>query len=141
VVTSQFNSARRIFVRFDPMPTVPARCTVTSAKLELWADSQIANRSLAAYRADPTVPWTETGLNWNNQPTGLGTPVPVLMPNTDQYVAWTVTDHVRSIYALGASGNNGFMVRDQDETGSGAWQQFNSRAVATNKPQLTVTWG
>jgi hypothetical protein len=53
-------------------------------------------------------------------------------------VVWTVTDHVRSIYALG---NNGFMVRDQDETGGDAWQQFHSRSVATNKPQLTVSWG
>lgn len=141
VVTSQFGSARRVFVRFDTMPTVPSRCTVTSATLRLWADSQIAGRTLAAYRADPTVIWTEAALTWDNRPAGLGAPVPVVMPNGDQYVNWTVTDHVRSIYALGTSGNNGFMVRDQDETGGGAWQQFNSRDAFSNKPQLTVTWG
>jgi hypothetical protein len=138
VVTSQFGSARRVFVRFDPMPTVPARCSVTGATLRLWADSQSAGRTLAAYRANPSVTWTEAGLNWNNQPTGLDTAVPVVMPNTDQYINWTVTNHVRNIYALG---NNGFMIRDQDETGGGAWQQFNSRDAFSNKPQLTVTWG
>jgi hypothetical protein len=84
VVTSQFGSARRIFVRFDPMPAVPSRCTVTSATLQIWADSQIAGRTLAAYRADPAVTWTEAGLNWSNQPAALGTPVPVIMPSTDQ---------------------------------------------------------
>lgn len=138
VVTSQFGSARRTFVRFDTMPTVPSRCTVTGATLQVWADSQIAGRTLAAYRANPSATWTEAGLTWTNQPSGLGTPVPVVMPNTDQYIVWTVTDHVKSIYALG---NNGFMIRDQDETGGGAWQQFNSRDAFSNKPQLTVTWG
>jgi len=39
-----------------------------------------------------------------------------------------------------SAGSNGFVVRDQDETGPGAWQQFNSRAVATNKPVLVVAW-
>lgn len=141
VVTSQFGSARRVFVRFDTMPTVPSRCTITGATLRLWADSQIAGRTLEAYRADPTVTWTEAGLNWSNQPAGLGSAVPVVMPNSDQYVVWTVTDHVKSIYALGTGGNNGFMVRDQTETGGGAWQQFNSRDAFSNKPQLTVTWG
>ena len=141
IVTSQFGSARRVFVRFDSMPNVPARCTVTSATLRLWADSQIAGRTLVAYRADPTVIWTEGGLNWNNQPAGLDTPVPVVMPSTDQYIDWTVTDHVKAIYALGPGGNNGFMVRDQTETGGGAWQQFNSRDAFSNKPLLTVNWG
>ena len=141
VVTPQAGSARRIFVRFDPLPTVPSRCTVTSATLQIFAESQVAGRTLEAYRADPTVLWTEAGLNWSNQPIGLGTAVPVVMPNTDQYINWTVTDHVKAIYALGSGGNNGFMVRDQTETGGGAWQQFNSRDAFSNKPQLTVTWG
>jgi large repetitive protein len=141
VVTSQFGSARRVYVRFDPMPNVPSRCSVTSATLQLWADSQVSGRTLEAYRADPTVLWTEAGLHWDNKPAGLGTPVPVLMPNGDQYINWIVTDHVKAIYALGTGGNNGFMVRDQAETGGGAWQQFNSRDAFSNKPQLTVTWG
>lgn len=138
VVTPQSGAVRRMFVRFDSMPNVPSRCTVTSATLKIFAESQVAGRTLAAYRADPAAPWTELGLNWANKPEGLGTPVPVVMPNSDQYINWTVTDHVRDIYALG---NNGFMVRDQDETGGGAWQQFNSRDTFSNKPQLTVSWG
>jgi hypothetical protein len=139
VVTGQLNSARRIYVRFDPMPAVPSRCTVTSATLRLFIESQSAGRTLGAYRADPAVAtWTEASLNWNNRPAALDTPATAVVPNGDQYMSWTVTALAKDIYSLG---NNGFVVRDQDETGGGAWQQFNSRDVASNKPQLTVTWG
>ena len=139
VVTGQAGSARRIFVRFDPMPTVPSRCTVTTATLQIFAESQVAGRTLGAYRVDPSgAAWTEAALNWNNQPAALGSAATAVMPNSDQYVSWTVTSQVKDMYALG---NNGFVVRDQDETGGGAWQQFNSRAVASNKPQLYVAWG
>lgn len=58
------------------------------------------------------------------------------MPGTDQYVSWPVTAQVRDMYSLG---NNGFVVQDQDETGSGAWQQFVSRD-GTDKPLLQVSW-
>jgi hypothetical protein len=139
VVTGQVGSARRVYVRFDPMPSVPSGCTVTSATLKLFAESQVAGRTLGAYRADPSVAtWTELGLNWINKPAALGTAATAVIPAGDQYVDWTVTALAKDIYALG---NNGFVVRDQDETGGGAWQQFNSRAVATNKPQLVVTYG
>ncbi len=138
VVTSQAGSARRVYVRFDPLPTIPSGCTVTTATLRLFAESQVAGRTLGAYRADPSVAaWTEAALNWNNKPAALGTAVTAVTPNSDQYVSWTVTALVAELYALG---NNGFVVRDQDETGGGAWQQFNSRSVATNKPQLYVAW-
>jgi len=139
VVTPQTGAARRMYLRFDPMPVVPPRCTVTTATLRVFAESQVAGRTLGAYRADPGVPaWTEATLTWNNKPAALGTVAPAVMPNADQYVEWPVTALVKDIYTLG---NNGFVVRDQDETGTGAWQQFNSRSVATNKPQLYVAWG
>lgn len=139
VVTSQLGSVRRVYVRFDSLPTIPSGCTVSVATLRLYAESSVSGRTLGAYRADPSVPvWTEAALNWNNRPAALGTAAAAVMPSSDQYVSWTVTDHMRSIYALG---NNGFVVRDQDETGGGAWQQFNSRSVATNKPLLYVAWG
>jgi hypothetical protein len=139
VVTPQTAAARRILVRFDPLPTIPSRCTVTAATLQIFAESQVAGRTLGAYRADPGgAAWSEAALTWNNQPAALGTAATAVMPNSDQYVSWTVTPQVKDLYALG---NNGFVVRDQDETGTGAWQQFNSRAVATNKPQLYVAWG
>ena len=47
VVTSQTGSARRVYVRFDPLPTVPSRCTVTTATLRLFAESQVPGRTLA----------------------------------------------------------------------------------------------
>ena len=138
VVSGQSGSAKRIYVRFDPMPVVPSRCTVLTATLRLFSESQVAGRTLGAYRADPNVAtWTEAALNWTNKPAALGTPATAVTPSSDQYMQWTVTALAKDIYALG---NNGFVVRDQDET-SAAWQQFNSRSVASNKPQLYVTYG
>jgi hypothetical protein len=139
VVTPQSGAARRIFVRFDPLPSIPSGCTVTTATLQIFAESQVAGRTLGAYRVDPGgTAWTEAGLTWNTQPTALTPAATAVMPNSDQYVSWTVTSQVKDLYSLG---NNGFVVRDQDETGGGAWQQFNSRSVASNKPQLYVAWG
>jgi hypothetical protein len=137
VVTPQAGAARRILVRF-PMPTIPNGCTVTTATLQIFAETQVAGRTLGAYRADPAAPWTEAGLTWNNQPARLGPVATVVMPNGDQYVDWAVATLVRDLYA---AGNNGFLVRDENETGAAAMQQFNSISVATNKPQLSVTWG
>ena len=137
VVTGQASAVRRMFVRFPALPTIPAGCTMT-ATLRIFAESQIAGRTLGAYRVDPTVAaWTEAALNWNNQPAAVGPAATVVMPSTDQYIDWSVTTLVQSMYS---AGSNGFVVRDQDETGGGAWQQFNSRAVATNKPVLVVVW-
>jgi hypothetical protein len=133
VVTPQTGAVRRVFVQF-PMPTVPPGCEVSGATLRIYAESQTAGRTLGAYRAASA--WTEAGLNWSNQPAAVGTPATAVMPNTDQYVTWTVTVLVRELYA---SGDHGFVVRDQDETGPGAWQQFASR-TATDKPQLQVFW-
>jgi hypothetical protein len=138
IVTPQAGAVRRTFVRFPTLPTIPASCALTTATLRIFSESQTAGRTLGAYRADPTAPqWTEAALTWNNQPAAVGTPATAVMPNTDQYVVWTVTTLVRDMYS---AGDNGFAVRDQDETGGGAWQQFNSRTVATNKPQLVVAW-
>lgn len=138
VVTPQAGAVRRTLVRF-PMPPIPNRCTVTAATVRIFAESQTAGRTLGVYRADPTVtPWTEAALSWNTQPAALNPAVPAVMPNSDQYVQWTVTDLVKDIYALG---NNGFVVRDQDETGPGAWQQFASRSAVGSEPRLQVFWG
>ncbi len=137
VVTPQAGSVRRSYLRFS-LPSIPAGCEVTSATLRIFAETQVAGRVLGVYRADPTAAaWTEAGLTWNNKPAAVGTPATVVMPATDQYVEWPVTALVQVMYA---SGNNGFVVRDQDETGPGAWQQFMSRA-ATSPPQLRVVWG
>jgi hypothetical protein len=137
VVTPQGAAVRRTLVRFPTLPPIPGGCTMT-ATLRIFAESQTAGRTLGAYRADPAAPaWTEAGLNWNNQPAHLAPAATAVMPSTDRYVDWDVTTLVQRMYVEGA---NGFVVRDLDETGSGAWQQFNSRSVATNKPMLVIAW-
>jgi len=135
VVTPQAGAAHRMYLRFD-LPNVPARCDVSGATLEVYAESQVAGRTLGAYRVAPTPVWTEATLNWTNKPLGVSPAQTVVMPNTDQYVSWTVTSLVQDMYALG---NNGFVVQDQDETGPGAWQQFRSRSMAS-PPLLKVFW-
>jgi hypothetical protein len=135
VVNAQAGSVQRIYARFD-LPAIPAGCAVSGATLQIYAETEVAGRTLGAYRADPAAAvWTEAGLTWNNKPAAVGTAATIVMPNTDQYVAWSVTGLVQDLYTFG---NNGFVVRDQDETGV-AMQQFGSRATA-NQPQLKVSW-
>jgi hypothetical protein len=137
VVTPQSGAVRRTLIRFPVLPTIPSGCTM-SATLRIFAESQTSGRTIGAYRADPAAPaWTEAGLNWDNQPAHLAPAATAVMPSTDRYVDWDVTTLVRTMYT---AGSNGFVVRDQDETGAGAWQQFNSRSVATNKPVLVIAW-
>jgi hypothetical protein len=137
VVTQGPASNRRSFVRFA-MPVISSRCTVTSATLRLYTDGADAGQTLGVYRADPTAPlWTETGLTWNNQPTAVGTPATTLTVATNGYLSWTVTTLVRDLYT---GPNNGFVVRDQAENGSGPWQQYFARQTP-NPPKLDISWG
>jgi hypothetical protein len=127
----------RTFVRFG-LPVIPAGCTVTAATLRLFTDGADAGRTLGVYRADPVPPlWTEAGLNWNNQPATAGTPATAVTVATIGYLSWTVTALVPSLYS---GANNGFVVKDQTEGGSGPWQQYFARHKA-NPPKLDVSWG
>ena len=137
VVTQGPASNRRAFVRFA-MPAIPSHCTVTAATLRLYTDGPDAGQTLGVYRADPAAPlWTETGLTWNNQPAAVGTPATALTVATNGYLSWTVTALVRDLYT---GANNGFVVRDQAEGGTGPWQQYFARQAA-NPPKLAVSWG
>jgi large repetitive protein len=137
VVTQGPASTRRSFVRFA-MPAIPSRCDVTSATLRLYTDGADAGQTLGVYRADPAAPlWTEAGLTWNNQPAGVGTPATTVTVATMGYLSWTVTTLVRDLYT---GANNGFVIRDQAENGSGPWQQYFARQTP-NPPKLDITWG
>jgi hypothetical protein len=126
------------FIRFDLPTTKPARCTITSATLRLYAStSQAATMSvhLAA------TPWTAVGLKWTNQPGYLATPVTsVAVPGSVGYQYFTVTDQVTAMFA---SPNNGFVVKDLLNAAAGGptrYQIYDS-FTGTNKPRLDVTWG
>jgi hypothetical protein len=54
------------------------------------------------------------------------------------HLTWPVTTQVGDLYISGV--NNGFLVRDQAENGSGPWQQYFTRSTP-NPPRLDVSWG
>jgi large repetitive protein len=124
----------RALVRFD-LPALPAGCSVTSARLRLFATAADAGRTLQALRVDAT--WDETTVTWSTQPATTGAAATVAA--APGWREWTVTAHVGALYA---GANNGFLVRDAAE--GDAPQQtstFASREAAANTPELVVTFG
>jgi hypothetical protein len=117
------------------MPAIPAGCQVTDAKLRLYASSYKTGRTLQAFKV--AAPWTETAINWTNQPATAGTAVTT--PSGSGYREWAVTQMVRDMYA--PSANNGFTIRDAGVNGQQP-QDFHSREKGTdNPPRLVITFG
>ncbi len=135
-VTPKAGGNNRALLRFQ-LPDVPVGCAVSSATLELYDDPPTTGRTIEVYRADPAVPWTESGVTWNVQPPTAGTPATSSPPSSPGYQMWTVTDQVRLLYS---AGNNGFVVKDRNEGDDDYKQTYLSRA-GWSPPRLTVTWG
>lgn len=128
----------RALVRFT-LPPTPDLCSVTLAKLRLYASSSDSGRTLQALRVNAS--WVESGtgsVTWNNQPATTGTAVTT--SSGTGYREWTVTSQVTSMYS---GSNNGFLVRDSAESPAlgSPEQQFNSRTAAGNQPELVITFG
>jgi 2',3'-cyclic-nucleotide 2'-phosphodiesterase (5'-nucleotidase family) len=64
--TSSFGDERG-WLRFD-LTTLPTNVTVQGARLELWNYKSTGAALPVEVRSSVTDTWTETGLNWNNQP-------------------------------------------------------------------------
>jgi hypothetical protein len=128
------NRNRRALVRFA-LPATPANCTLTQARLRLFAATAVAGRTLRALRVNAA--WVETGVTWTNQPATTGTGVTTA--SAAGWREWVVTADVAAQYA---GANNGFLVRDNTEGGGGQEQVFHSREQAGgNPPELVVTFG
>lgn len=124
----------RALVRFA-LPATPSGCSVTLAKLRLYAGSATAGRTLQALRIAAS--WTENGVTWANQPSTTG--AAATTASGDGWREWTVTSQVQAMYS---GSNNGFLVRDQTEDGLGEEQQLHSRENAPdNPPELVITFG
>ena len=109
-VTSKSGSQNtRALVQF-PMPSQPAGCTVTSAKLRLNNKSPVAGRTLEALQNSAS--WTEGGVTWTNQPATTGTAATAVTPSGAGYMEWTVTTQVQGIYG---GTNYGFKIKDATE--------------------------
>ena len=126
---------RRTFVGFD-LPAIPAGCALTDARLRLHATSAEGTRTILAYRVGGG--WTETGVTWNNQPGTSGSPAS--SPSGTGWREWAVLQQVLDMYA---SGNHGFVLRDQTEgtNGQGFTQIYDSREGGADAPTLVLTFG
>jgi hypothetical protein len=122
----------RGLVRFQ-MPSMPAGCTVQTAKLRLYAGSFKDGRTLEALRVAGL--WAEGGVNWDNQPATSG--VGATVASGSGYREWDVKAQVKAGYDAGA--HHGFLIRDAAE-GADAEQQFHSREKGDNPPQLVLTF-
>jgi hypothetical protein len=131
------NANARALVRFA-LPQVPAGCQVTGATLRLYSSSYKEGRTLQALRLGGS--WTESGVKWSSQPATTGTAATApSRSGSAGHVEWNVVSHVQSMYS---GGNNGFLIRDAAENGSGFDQAFNSREKgADNPPQLVINFG
>jgi hypothetical protein len=132
-VQGRSDRATRALVRFS-LPAAPPGCTLQSATLRLYAGTAAANRTLRVLQVSSS--WSESSVTWNNQPSTTGSAASTT--SGSGYIEWNVSAQVNNMI----NGNNyGFLIRDANEKGSTALQQFHSRENGTNQPQLIVTFG
>jgi parallel beta-helix repeat protein len=124
----------RALVRFALPTSVPQGCIVQSATLRLYAASSKNGRTLQAIQIAGS--WSENSITWGNQPPTTGSAATT--SSGSGYREWSVAAQVQAIYDTGA--NNGFLIRDATESGSGSEQQFHSREKGENPPELVISF-
>jgi putative nucleotidyltransferase with HDIG domain len=124
----------RALVDFN-LPNLPNGCVVQSATLRLFAASSTGGRTLQAFRLANG--WGEGGVTWNNQPGTAGGAATT--SSGSGYRLWNVTNILQAMYDSG--GDHGFLVRDSNESGGGAEQQFHAREKGESPPQLVIQFG
>ena len=107
---------------------------LTSAKLRLYSPTFAATRTLQALRLSS--PWSESTVNWNNQPPPTGSAASAPSRSSAGWVEFDVTAQLQAIYN---GANFGFMIRDANETSrSDRIQLFESRDPASEHPPELV---
>ncbi|HEY9379057.1 MAG TPA: DNRLRE domain-containing protein [Jiangellaceae bacterium] len=137
-------SDMRTFVEFSLSScSIPASSLVTAASLELYLyAAPTAGRTYDAHRV--TASWTETGITWSNQPGAAGAATSSVSTGTTDNVrlTWDVTSDVQAF--VDGTANNGWRIRDQDETPLLGTQlgQFRSaeHGTASQRPMLEITY-
>jgi signal peptidase I len=139
-VRSTSGQNRRTFVRFSPLPTIPAGCSFKTATLSLTVTTKPA--SAVTYNVyNVGTAWTEGLVTWNAQPASTGSAVAVAQPSTLGKVTWDVSALVAAQYA-GTALQNGFLVKDPNENTGNLYTTYasNQNGTAGNRPTLTITW-
>ena len=136
---------RYAFIRFDLSScSIPAGANVQSATLSLvLVGAPTSSRTYTLARV--TAAWTESGINWNNQPAVDATPSLTFAVGTTGNVTYnlSVARDVQD-FLSGAVTNNGWRIVDFDSI-SGTLSfagQFGSSENGTtaNRPQLRITY-
>jgi hypothetical protein len=150
----------RAYVRFDLtqcLVSLPASGIVRAATLRLFVTAMSsACRTLDVFAAPSS--WTESTVDWQNQPVGTATNNPPSAQRTsfaqvgssascanktvNQYVAWDVTADLGKFVA-GTATNSGWLIRDDIEDSSTfKTEVFTSQDAGTlsQAPQLIVSY-
>lgn len=130
---------QRIFIGFNF--NFPSGTNISSSKLKLYMSSAPAlPRVYEAYRAAGS--WTESGINWNNQPAASSTPTASVGSGSSAgWLAWDVTSDVAA-FASGTP-NYGWLLKDGSEDyPSGAQAKFVSRdsSATGTRPYLEINF-
>jgi hypothetical protein len=136
-VWAKNNDNVRALVSF-PLPARPTGCVLTGATLQLYNSVPQTGRVIEVWRLDPATPWTEAGVRWATVPATAGTSAVSTTTAVVGWQSWTVTTQVAAQYA---NGNNGFLLKDNNEAGVGSTMQTYSSREGTQPPKLTLTWG
>lgn len=131
-------SQRRALVGFA-LPAIPTFCTLEAATLRLYATSPGAGRTINVLRLNGT--WTETGVTWANAPATTGAAASSSSLASAGWQTWNVLGQVQAMYS---GANQGFLVKDsQDSAVLAVQQSYQSRdgTPHAQDPELRLTFG
>jgi hypothetical protein len=135
---------KRSLVQF-PLGAVPPGSTVTSALVSLYAAVNAGNATLTHGLHRILAPWAQNTVKWSNQPAFAAAPsATALVGEGRGFKHIDVTADVQAAVNL-CSADNGWMVKDQAETGSNDEVAYVSREdlhpdEIPHRPILTVTF-
>ncbi len=126
-------NAFRTLLKFV-LPAAPPGCAVQSSTLRLYAAAATPGRTLQAWRTGGS--WSERGVRWVNQPNAIR--MAASAASASGWVQWDFTAELQSPDPDGEV--VGVVIRDADERGSGAEQQFHGREKGEMIPVLNVVY-
>jgi hypothetical protein len=129
----------RGLVEFTGLSAIPANSTVNSATLALWINySNRPNDNFGIYRI--TASWSETTVNWSNQPAHFATAYVKKMITGGGTYTWDVKTLVQQ-WVNRTYPNYGFkLIRDNESGGAWPYPVSSDYATAANRPKLTVNY-
>lgn len=131
----------RAWLKFD-LSAIPAGATLTGASLEMWNWKSTGASLPVEVRGGSDDAWTETGINWNNQPAfGSVLATRTLTAGTvNAWYAWDVTAFVQG--QLAGDRTASLLVKAASEDAADVpapSYAFDAREYGSNVPQLRVT--